>query len=203
MRAPASDASTTGSATSTRWRDSKPPDSSTRSDVSQPVMPPPPSTKGSPRHSESRLESRRSRRRRVAKGNATSTNGDLPSPQHPRDVGLPAAPTFLSWTGCPQSAARREGSASAWERAYRPGTSGSHELASGAIRAAGERRTTQEVTARILEDVDDATSTLAKLIERRARAEARVSEPREPESHGQWLGRVLRERRADVGGAGF
>lgn len=27
--------------------------------------------------------------------------------------------------------------------------------------------------------------------------------PRERESHGQWLGRVLRERRADVGGAGF
>src|SRR5690242_4583685 len=48
VRAPASDASTTGSATSTRWRDSKPPDSSTRSDVSHPVTPPPSVVKGSP-----------------------------------------------------------------------------------------------------------------------------------------------------------
>src|SRR5690242_10579921 len=42
VRAPASDASTTGSATSTRWRDSKAPDSSTRSVVSQQVTAPSP-----------------------------------------------------------------------------------------------------------------------------------------------------------------
>src|SRR6185437_5220177 len=47
VRAPASEASTAGSATSTRWRDSKPPDPSTRSHVSQPVTPLPPSPKSS------------------------------------------------------------------------------------------------------------------------------------------------------------